>query len=118
MVLFFAAQMTLAMQICFRSTAEKARLSRGVISQMIKKTLAGTAAAVGAAAVLGSVASRGVNSPWYVALDKPSIQPPEPVFPIVWTLLYSDIAISSAVVIDGYGALIRGRLSPISAHSP
>lgn len=67
---------------------------------MIKKTLAGTAGAVGAAAVLGSVASRGVNSPWYVALDKPAIQPPGPVFPIVWTLLYSDIAISSAVVID------------------
>jgi translocator protein len=43
---------------------------------------------------------RGVKSPWYVALDKPAIQPPGPVFPIVWTLLYSDIAISSAVVID------------------
>jgi translocator protein len=50
---------------------------------MIKKTLAGTAAAVGAAAVLGSVASGGVKSPWYVALDKPAIQPPGPVFPIV-----------------------------------
>jgi translocator protein len=67
---------------------------------MIKKTLAGTAGAVGAAAALGSVASRGVNSPWYEALDKPAIQPPEQVFPIVWTLLYSDIAISSAVVIE------------------
>ena len=67
---------------------------------MIKKTLAGTAAAVGAAAALGSVASRGVNSPWYLALHKPAIQPPGPVFPIVWTLLYSDVAISSAVVID------------------
>ena len=67
---------------------------------MIKKTLARTAAAVGAAAVLGSVASGGVNSPWYLALHKPAIQPPGPVFPIVWTLLYSDIAITSAVVID------------------
>ena len=50
---------------------------------MIKKTLARTAAAVGAAAVLGSVASGGVNSPWYLALHKPAIQPPGPVFPIV-----------------------------------
>ena len=70
---------------------EWAHSSRGVISQMIKKTLAGTAAAVGAAAVLGSVASGRVNSPWYVDLNKPAIQPPGPVFLIVWTLLYSTL---------------------------
>jgi tryptophan-rich sensory protein len=62
--------------------------------------LAGTGAAVTAAAVLGSVASAGANSPWFLALDKPVIQPPKTVFPIVWTLLYADIAISSAVAID------------------
>ena len=67
---------------------------------MIPKTLAGTGAAVAATAALGSVASAGANSPWYLALDKPVIQPPKTVFPIVWTLLYADIAISSAVAID------------------
>lgn len=67
---------------------------------MNPKTLAGTGAAVATAAVLGSVASTGANSPWYLALDKPVIQPPKTVFPIVWTLLYADIAISSAVTID------------------
>ena len=67
---------------------------------MNPKTLAGTGAAVATAAVLGSVASAGANSPWYLALDKPVIQPPKTVFPIVWTLLYADIAISSAVTID------------------
>jgi hypothetical protein len=92
--------------------------SRGVISQMIMKTLAGTAAAVGAAAVLGSVASGSVKSPWYVALDKLAIQPPGPVFPIVWTLLYSDIAISSAVVIDRLQVADPAALSPISARLP
>ena len=84
---------------------------------MIKKTLAGTAGAVGAAAVLGSVASRGVNSPWYVALDKPAIQPPGPVFPIVWTLLYSDIAISSAVVIDRLRGADPGADRPQGNHA-
>lgn len=67
---------------------------------MNPKTLAGTGAAVATAAVLGSVASTGANSPWYLALDKQVIQPPKRVFPIVWTLLYADIAISSAVTID------------------
>lgn len=67
---------------------------------MFTKTLGKTAAAVGACAVLGSVASTGVNSRWYRALDKPAIQPPAAVFPVVWTLLYTDIAVSSAVAVD------------------
>lgn len=55
--------------------------------------LIGTAAAVGAAAASGSVASRAVDSAWYRRLHKPPIQPPALAFPIVWTALYADLAV-------------------------
>lgn len=49
-----------------------------------------------AAAALGSVASAtGTESTWYRALRKPSIQPPPIVFPVVWTVLYSQTAWAS-----------------------
>jgi len=67
---------------------------------MLKKTLAATAAAVTATAVIGSIASAEVKGSWYEHLDLPAIQPPGPVFGIVWTALYTDIAVASAVAID------------------
>lgn len=54
----------------------------------------GTATAL--AAVLGSTASAETRSAWYLGLRKPSFQPPGVVFPIVWTALYTDIAVTSA----------------------
>lgn len=72
---------------------------------MEKKTLAVTGAATGLTAVLGTLAtSSGTSSSWYRALRKPSIQPPAAVFPLVWTALYTDIAISSAVALNGLAA--------------
>ena len=51
-----------------------------------------------AAAAVGSVASAtGVKSAWYRALVKPAIQPPPVVFPVVWTALYTQTAVASAV---------------------
>lgn len=67
---------------------------------MLKKTLAGTSAATAATAVIGSLASAEVKSSWYEGLDLPAIQPPGQVFGIVWTMLYTDIAVASAVAID------------------
>lgn len=64
------------------------------------KNLAKTATAVALAAVAGSVASADTKSRWYARLEKPAIQPPASVFPIAWTLLYVDIAVTSAVVLD------------------
>jgi benzodiazapine receptor len=62
-----------------------------------------------AAAALGSVASAtGVKSPWYRALDKPVIQPPAAVFPIVWTALYTQTAIASEVA--------QSQMSPAQAR--
>jgi translocator protein len=66
----------------------------------VKKSLPFTAAAVAACAGLGSIASREVDSGWYRTLRKPRIQPPPVAFPLVWTTLYADIAVTSAVALD------------------
>lgn len=65
-------------------------------------TLAKTAAAVLATAVVGGLASRPAESTWYAELKKPSFQPPRQAFPIVWPLLYADIAAVSAATIDEF----------------
>jgi translocator protein len=63
-------------------------------------TLAGTALATAATAVLGGLASRPAQSTWYEKLKKPPYQPPRQAFPIVWPLLYADIAVTSAATLD------------------
>lgn len=64
-------------------------------------TLAKTAGAAAATAVVGGLASGpAVQSDWYQKLRKPSFQPPRQAFPIVWPLLYADIAVVSAATID------------------
>lgn len=51
-----------------------------------------------AAAALGSVATvSGTKSEWYQALDKPAIQPPPLVFPVVWSVLYTHSAVASGI---------------------
>lgn len=63
-------------------------------------TLVGTALATASAAVIGGIASkRGVQT-WYPKLDKPGYVPPNVVFPVAWTTLYADIAVTSASTID------------------
>jgi len=63
-------------------------------------TLAKTAAAALATGVVGGLASRPAQSSWYARLKKPSFQPPRQAFPIVWPILYTDIAAVSASTID------------------
>jgi tryptophan-rich sensory protein len=41
-----------------------------------------------------------VQSDWYVRLRKPAYQPPRQVFPVVWPILYADIAAVSASTLD------------------
>src|SRR6476469_9454740 len=60
------------------------------------RTLVTTSAAVAATAVAGSIASQDVGGRWYRRLDKPAFQPPGAVFPVVWTALYTDIAVTTA----------------------
>lgn len=65
------------------------------------RNLATTAAATTVAAVVGALAT-DPDSGWYESLDRPSWQPPRPAFPIVWTLLYADIAVTTAGALTEY----------------
>ncbi|UYP18853.1 tryptophan-rich sensory protein [Rhodococcus sp. Z13] len=80
-------------------------------------TVLATAAATTTTAVIGSIASQDTNSRWYRKLRKPGFQPPAEVFPIVWTALYADIAVTSAVAIDEYtdAADFAGRRSYVAS---
>lgn len=67
-------------------------------------TLAKTAGAAAATAVIGGLATGpAVESQWYTNLRKPSFQPPRVAFPIVWPALYADVAVVSASTIDQLG---------------
>ena len=67
---------------------------------MRPSTLAKSAAAVFVTAAVGGLASKPAASKWYSTLRKPSFQPPRQVFPIVWPILYADIAAVSASTVD------------------
>jgi translocator protein len=54
---------------------------------------------VSAAALVGGRAGARRDS-WYDALSKPSYQPPPVAFPVVWTVLYGDLALVGARVLD------------------
>ena len=67
---------------------------------MNKQTLAATSVAVGATSGLGTIASRTAVNRWYSKLRRPGYVPPNGVFPVAWTSLYIDIAVTSATAID------------------
>jgi tryptophan-rich sensory protein len=66
------------------------------------KSIVATSLATAAAAVTGSIASRRGVETWYPRLRKPRYIPPSAVFPIAWTTLYADIAVTSAATIDKF----------------
>ena len=66
------------------------------------KAILGTGLATAAAAVAGSLASRGGVQGWYQTIRKPGYVPPNAVFPIAWTALYADIAATSAAAINRF----------------
>lgn len=57
-----------------------------------------TGAATVAAAVVGSLATNPDDA-WYRSLSLPNWQPPKAFFPIVWTGLYTGLAVTSAAVL-------------------
>jgi uncharacterized protein YbjT (DUF2867 family)/tryptophan-rich sensory protein len=62
------------------------------------RTVRRVGGAVALCAVAGSLFTQP-KSRWYQSLAQPSWQPPAAAFPIVWTALYADIALMSALVI-------------------
>ena len=84
-------------------------------------TLIGTALATAGAAAIGSVASKVGVETWYPTLKKPRYVPPNAVFPVAWTSLYADIAVTSASSIDrlraeGDDAKTRAYLAALGAN--
>ncbi|WP_168702178.1 TspO/MBR family protein [Gordonia paraffinivorans] len=67
---------------------------------MSSPTLIGTSLATAAAGAIGSIVTRPAVQTWYPRLRKPGFVPPAWVFPVAWTALYADIAVTSAVTID------------------
>ena len=59
--------------------------------------------------LLGFLAGQagGPDTPWFQALDKPTIYPPPATFGIVWTILYVMVGLALALVCAAWGA--RGR---------
>jgi benzodiazapine receptor len=62
------------------------------------RNLAITGAAAAASATVGADATTPETG-WYSDLDKPSWQPPPVAFPLVWTPLYADIAVTTAAAL-------------------
>jgi len=56
----------------------------------------------------GSSVPAGVGNPWYRALAKPAITPPDWVFPVAWAILYVLIGLALAIVLNARGARARG----------
>ncbi|BBX16242.1 TspO protein [Mycolicibacterium duvalii] len=82
---------------------------------MRSSTLAKTAAAALTTAVVGGLASKDSQSLWYARLRKPTFQPPRQAFPIVWPILYTDIAAVSASTIDTFAE--RGHEQKAAAYT-
>ena len=70
--------------------------------------LAGCVAGAAASAVIGSLAV-DPKATYYRTLVKPSWQPPPPVYGIVWTPLYADIALTAGHAISKFGE--QGRVA-------
>ncbi|MCV7178190.1 TspO/MBR family protein [Mycolicibacterium sphagni] len=66
------------------------------------KSIVATSLATAAAAVVGSIASRQGVETWYPTLRKPPYVPPNAVFPVAWTTLYVDIAVTSAATVEKF----------------
>lgn len=81
----------------------------------MRKALIGTALATAVAAVVGGNSSRSGVQKWYPQLRKPSYVPPNIVFPIAWTTLYADIAVTSAAAIDRFRA--KGENGKAAAYA-
>jgi tryptophan-rich sensory protein len=87
----------------------------------MRKTIIGTGLATLAAAAAGGAVSRDGVENWYSTIRKPSFVPPDVVFPIAWTALYTDIAATSAAVInrfrdDGDNAKARAYIGALGAN--
>ncbi|WP_419807403.1 TspO/MBR family protein [Sphingomonas sp.] len=57
--------------------------------------------------VSGRSVPAGSDNAWYVALQKPSVNPPDWAFPVAWSIIYICMGLAVAIVLNARGA--RGR---------
>lgn len=61
--------------------------------------------------LLGFASGRSVpagrDNAWYVALEKPALNPPDWLFPVAWSVLYLMLGIAIAIVLNARGARWR-----------
>lgn len=72
---------------------------RGVRPDHVLRDVLTVTAATVASAGVGTLAT-DPDSRWYRSLDLPSWQPPTIAFPLVWTPLYADIAVTSVATLS------------------
>ena len=62
--------------------------------------------------LLGFLSGRSVpagsDNAWYVALAKPSVNPPDWAFPVAWSIIYICMGLAVATVLNARGARGRG----------
>lgn len=56
----------------------------------------------------GEISGSTAQTPWFEALEKPSIYPPAATFGIVWAILYVMMGLALALVCSAWGARGRG----------
>jgi benzodiazapine receptor len=54
------------------------------------------------------LAPSGSDNPWFAALRKPAIMPPDWAFPVAWSLIYVLMGLALAMVINARGSAARG----------
>lgn len=57
----------------------------------------------------------GGDNPWYVALEKPALNPPDWAFPVAWTIIYICMGLAVATVLNARGA--RGRWAGVATFA-
>ena len=55
----------------------------------------------------GRAVPGGSDNPWYAALAKPPLNPPDWLFPVAWSLLYVMLGLAVAIVLNARGARWR-----------
>ena len=67
------------------------------------------------AAAAGAVISGGSADPWYAALHKPFLTPPDLLFALVWPILFVLMAAGAMLVLDRAGSFERA-ISPLGLY--
>ena len=66
-------------------------------------------------AAAGAVISGGSADPWYAALHKPFLTPPDILFALVWPILFVLMAAGAMLVLDRAGSFERA-ISPLGLY--